>query len=105
MAGAGRSRPPTASYSRSGQIKGLAILPVSWQPGGDEITILKLRRQAIAASHADVIESLYATAGWSGAIRPALAPLANRGCGGAGLTPACELDPRQLSTDVCPPRW
>jgi hypothetical protein len=38
IAGAGRSRPPTASYSRAGQIKRLAILPVSWQPGGGEIT-------------------------------------------------------------------
>jgi hypothetical protein len=33
--GAWRSMPPTASWSR---VERLAFLPVSWPPGGDEIT-------------------------------------------------------------------
>jgi long-chain acyl-CoA synthetase len=50
--------------SRVEQIKRFAIVPVSWEPGGDEITpTMKLKRQAIAAKYADVIESLYAEAG------------------------------------------
>jgi hypothetical protein len=41
---------------------------------------MKLRRQAVAASYADVIESLYAPGRPAGATRPGLAPLADRGC-------------------------
>jgi long-chain acyl-CoA synthetase len=47
--------------SRVEQIKRFAILPVSWEPGGDEITpTMKLKRRAVTAKYADVIESLYA---------------------------------------------
>ena len=50
--------------SRVEQIKRLAVLPVSWEPGGDELTpTMKLRRQAVSAKYAGVIESLYAAAG------------------------------------------
>jgi len=47
--------------SRVEQIKRFEIVPVFWQPGGDEITpTMKLKRQAVTAKYADVIESLYA---------------------------------------------
>ena len=50
--------------SRVEQIKRFAIVPAFWEPGGDEITpTMKLKRRAITAKYADVIESLYATAG------------------------------------------
>ena len=50
--------------SRVEQIKRFAVLPVSWEPGGDEITpTIKLKRQMVAAKYADIIESLYAGAG------------------------------------------
>jgi long-subunit acyl-CoA synthetase (AMP-forming) len=49
------------ALSRVEQIKRFAILPVSWEPGGDEVTpTTKLTRQAIAAKHADVSEPQYA---------------------------------------------
>ncbi len=49
--------------SRVEHIKRFAILPVSWEPGGDEITpTMKLKRQAITVKYADIIESLYAAA-------------------------------------------
>ena len=49
--------------SRVEQIKRFAILPVFWEPGGDEITpTMKLKRAPIAAKYADIIESLYAAA-------------------------------------------
>jgi long-subunit acyl-CoA synthetase (AMP-forming) len=45
------------------QIKQFAILPLFWEPGGEEINpTMKLKRGPIAAKYADVIESLYATA-------------------------------------------
>ena len=51
------------SLSRAEQIKRFAILPAFWEPGGDEITpTMKLKRQAVAAKYASVIESLYAAA-------------------------------------------
>jgi long-subunit acyl-CoA synthetase (AMP-forming) len=50
--------------SRVEQIKRFAIVPAFWEPGGDEITpTMKLKRRAVTAKYADVIESLYATAG------------------------------------------
>ena len=50
--------------SRVEQIKQFAIVPVSWEPGGDEITpTMKVKRHAVTARYADVIESLYAGAG------------------------------------------
>ncbi len=56
------------ALSRVEQIKRFAIVPVSREPGGDEITpTMKLKRQAIAARYAEVIESLYAGAGLLGA--------------------------------------
>ena len=58
--------------SRVEQIKRFAVLPVSWEPGGDELTpTMKLKRQAAAAKYADIIESLYAAEG-----QPALAAAA-----------------------------
>ena len=42
-------------------IKRFTILPAFWEPGSDEITpTMKLRRAAIAAKYADVIETIYA---------------------------------------------
>jgi long-chain acyl-CoA synthetase len=53
-----------ARLSRVEQIKRFAIVPTFWEPGGDEITpTMKLKRHAITAKYADVIETLYATAG------------------------------------------
>jgi len=52
-----------ARLSRVEQIKRFAIVPVSWEPGGDEITpTMKIKRHAIIAKYADVIETLYAPA-------------------------------------------
>ena len=52
-----------ARLSRVEQIKRFAIVPDSWEPGGDEITpTMKLKRHAITAKYADVIETLYAPA-------------------------------------------
>jgi len=53
-----------ARLSRVEQIKRFAIVPVSWEPGGDEITpTMKLKRHAITAKYADIIETLYTSAG------------------------------------------
>jgi long-chain acyl-CoA synthetase len=53
-----------STLSRAEQIKRFTILPVFWQPGGDEITpTMKLKRQAVSAKYADVIESIYSTSG------------------------------------------
>ena len=41
------------ALSRVEQTKRFAILPVSWEPGGDQVTpTIKLKRQAIAARYA-----------------------------------------------------
>jgi len=49
--------------SRVEQIKRFAILPVFWEPGGDEITpTMKLKRAPITAKYAGIIDSLYAKA-------------------------------------------
>ena len=43
----------TGALSLVEQTKRFAILPVSWEPGGDQVTpTIKLKRQAIAAIHA-----------------------------------------------------
>lgn len=50
--------------SRVEQIKRFTVLPVFWEPGGEEITpTMKLKRGPIAAKYADVIDCLYAGAG------------------------------------------
>jgi long-subunit acyl-CoA synthetase (AMP-forming) len=42
------------------QIRRFAVLPVEWQPGGDELTpTLKLKRRPIAVKYAAEIERLY----------------------------------------------
>jgi long-subunit acyl-CoA synthetase (AMP-forming) len=47
--------------SRVEQIKRYTILPAFWEPGCDELTAtMKLRRQPIAAKHAEIIDSMYA---------------------------------------------
>ncbi|MEV0899182.1 long-chain fatty acid--CoA ligase [Actinoplanes sp. NPDC049802] len=47
--------------SRIEQIKRLAVLPVFWRPGGDEVTsTMKLRRGPIAEKYAAEIDALYA---------------------------------------------
>jgi long-chain acyl-CoA synthetase len=47
--------------SRVEQIKMFKLLPVDWQPGGDELTpTMKLKRRPIAEKYAAEIESLYA---------------------------------------------
>ena len=51
-----------ARLARVEQIKKFAILPVVWEPGGDEVTpTMKLKRKPIAAKYADEIEALYAS--------------------------------------------
>ncbi|MCW3065622.1 MAG: long-chain-fatty-acid--CoA ligase [Solirubrobacterales bacterium] len=46
--------------SRVEQIKRFAILPVDWEPGGEELTpTMKLKRKPIAAKYAAEIEALY----------------------------------------------
>jgi long-subunit acyl-CoA synthetase (AMP-forming) len=49
-----------AKLSRVEQIKYVKVLPVFWQPGGDELTpTAKLRRRPIAEKYADVIDRVY----------------------------------------------
>jgi long-chain acyl-CoA synthetase len=46
--------------SRVEQIKRFAVLPVDWEPGGDELTpTMKLKRKPIHAKYAAEIEALY----------------------------------------------
>jgi long-chain acyl-CoA synthetase len=46
--------------SRVEQVKRFAILPVDWEPGGEELTpTMKLKRKPIAAKYAAEIEALY----------------------------------------------
>ncbi|UJW29545.1 fatty acid--CoA ligase FadD11 [Saccharothrix sp. AJ9571] len=50
-----------AKLSRVEQIKRFHLLPVFWEPGGDELTLtMKLRRKPIAAKYAAAIDRLYA---------------------------------------------
>ena len=54
----------TSRLSRIEQIKRFRILPVDWQPAGDELTPrMKLNRKPIAEKYADVIKGLYAGEG------------------------------------------
>ncbi|HET8673676.1 MAG TPA: hypothetical protein VFL87_08575, partial [Thermoleophilaceae bacterium] len=49
------------SLARVEQIKRFKLLPVDWEPGGDELTpTMKLKRKPIAEKYADEIEALYA---------------------------------------------
>ncbi len=49
-----------AALSRVEQVRRFAVLPVEWQPGGDELTpTSKLKRRPIAAKYAAEIERLY----------------------------------------------
>jgi len=50
-----------ARLSNVEQVKRHRILPVFWEPGGDELTpTMKLKRKTIAEKYADVIEGMYA---------------------------------------------
>jgi long-chain acyl-CoA synthetase len=50
--------------SRVEQIKRFTIVPAVWEPGADELTpTMKIKRRAVTAKYAHVIESLYAAAG------------------------------------------
>ncbi|WP_024802631.1 fatty acid--CoA ligase FadD11 [Nocardia sp. BMG51109] len=52
-----------AKLARVEQVKRFRILPVFWEPGGDEITVtMKLKRRVIADKYAEEIEQLYGTA-------------------------------------------
>lgn len=52
-----------ARLSRVEQIKRFRVLPVCWEPGGDELTpTMKLRRRSIAQKYAAEIDELYALA-------------------------------------------
>ena len=50
-----------AALPETGRIQRHAVLDDTWAPGGDELTpTLKLRRKAVLARYADVVEALYA---------------------------------------------
>ena len=50
-----------AQLSRVEQIKRFTILPVDWEPSGDELTpTMKLKRKQIHAKYAAEIDALYA---------------------------------------------
>jgi long-subunit acyl-CoA synthetase (AMP-forming) len=50
-----------SKLSRVEQVKKYRILPVAWDPAGDEVTpTMKLKRKAIAAKYEKEIEALYA---------------------------------------------
>jgi long-chain acyl-CoA synthetase len=50
-----------AKLSRVEQIKRFRVLPILWEPGGDEITqTMKLKRRPILTKYAEQIEELYA---------------------------------------------
>ncbi len=47
--------------ARVEQVKNFAILPDTWEPGGDQLTpTMKLKRRPIAERYAAQIEDLYA---------------------------------------------
>jgi long-chain acyl-CoA synthetase len=48
--------------ARVEQIKKFKVLPVEWQPGGDELTpTMKLKRKPIHEKYAEEIEALFAS--------------------------------------------
>jgi long-chain acyl-CoA synthetase len=50
------------SLARVEQIKKFKLLPVDWEPGGDELTpTMKLKRKPIAAKYAEEIDELYSS--------------------------------------------
>jgi long-chain acyl-CoA synthetase len=50
------------SLARVEQIKKFTILPIDWEPGGDELTpTMKLKRKPISQKYADEIEALYSS--------------------------------------------
>jgi long-subunit acyl-CoA synthetase (AMP-forming) len=50
-----------SQLSRVEQIKKFTILPVDWQPGGDELTpTIKLRRKSIAEKYSADVDAMYA---------------------------------------------
>jgi long-subunit acyl-CoA synthetase (AMP-forming) len=50
-----------AKLSRVEQIKRFTVLPVFWEPGGDEITLtMKLKRKPVTQKYAADIAELYA---------------------------------------------
>lgn len=49
-----------AALSRVEQIKRFRVLPVLWEPGGDEVTLtMKVKRRPILTKYAEEIDSLY----------------------------------------------
>ena len=51
-----------AKLSRVEQIKRFRVLPMLWEPGGEEITLtMKLKRRPVAEKYATEIEELYAS--------------------------------------------
>jgi long-subunit acyl-CoA synthetase (AMP-forming) len=49
-----------AELARVEQIKRFKVLPVEWQPGGEELTpTMKLKRKPIAEKYASEIEAMY----------------------------------------------
>ena len=56
-----RSTTANEQMARVEQIKKWKLLPVEWQPGGEELTpTMKLKRKPIAQKYSDEIEELYA---------------------------------------------
>jgi long-chain acyl-CoA synthetase len=50
------------SLARVEQIKKFKLLPVDWEPGGDELTpTMKLKRKPIAQKYAEEIDELYSS--------------------------------------------
>ena len=49
------------NMARVEQIKKFRVLPVEWEPGGEELTpTMKLKRKPISAKYAAEIDALYA---------------------------------------------
>ena len=56
---AGSTR-PTSSWPASSRSRSSQVLPVEWEPGGEELTpTMKLKRKPISAKYAAEIEALY----------------------------------------------